>query len=461
MSILQLPSQQKVSSQENECLVKLITKEEVHMALKQGKSSKTPGSDGIPHEFYLTFWELIGDEMVNVYNTILQRGSLCDSQKRGIIVLIPKKGNKEDMKNYRPISLLNYDYKLLARIITNRMKPLMPRLIHSAQNCGVNGKTIFNTTATLRDIMGFCNYNKTKAIMVSLDFNKAFDNVQHSYLYEALSWHGFSTTFIKFIQCLYRDAVAALQINGYITSNIKVMKSIRQGCPASMVLFILALNPLLYKLHNSLNGVSHEQSKLAVAAYADDVTVILSNDSDIQELWTTLNDFESISGLAINKRKSRAMLIGPWNSVPTFNLQIDEKIRTLGVFYHRDINTMTYLNWDEIVKQIKILAQELYHLDLCLHERVWVIHTYILSRLWYVAQTIPIPKRHAQQITAAVLWYLWQGNIFRVPATTLSRQSLQGGVGLWNIQFKCYTLFLNRNLNIQESNNKLPLRQLG
>ena len=78
---------------------------------------------------------------------------------------------------------------------------------------------------------------------------------------------------------------------------------------------------------------------------------------------------------------------------------------------------------------------------------------YILSRLWYVAQTIPIPKRHAQQITAAVLWYLWQGNIFRVPATTLYRQSLQGGVGLWNIQFKCYTLFLNRNLNSQESNN--------
>ena len=80
-----------------------------------------------------------------------------------------------------------------------------------------------------------------------------------------------------------------------------------------MVVFGLALNPLLYTLHNLLNGIVHEQSKLALAAYADDVTVV-SNDSDIQLLWIPLNDFESISGLAINKQKSRGMLFGPEHS---------------------------------------------------------------------------------------------------------------------------------------------------
>ena len=152
----------------------------------------------------------------------------------------------------------------------------MQKLIHHTQHCGIPGRTIFNTICSLRDGIAASNYYNIKAIFVSLDFNKAFDSIKHSYLYDVLRWHGISEKFISYIQCLYTNAVAAIQVNGFLSSNIPVTKSRRQGCPASMVLFALALNPILYMLQEKISGISLGPTKLAVATYADDVSVITS-----------------------------------------------------------------------------------------------------------------------------------------------------------------------------------------
>lgn len=356
------------------------------------------------------------------------------------------------MENFRPISLLTYDYKILARILVNRMKPELETLLHPAQKCGVNGRSIFDVTCSVRDSIAYCHHNNTKSILVSLDFKRAFDNVSHSYLFESLKWHGFSEKFISYIKILYTDISAVLLINGFLTPGIAIKKSIRQGCPASMALFTLAINPLLYKLYNCVTGINIADNRFTVASYADDVTVMVASNQDLQNMWHTVFQFSDISGLQLNPEKSKALLVGKWNITPAIpHVHTVDNLTVLGITFTNKIETIQPKNWDPLVNKVKLLAKDMYFRDLCLYQRSWVIHQYILSQLWYKAQVIPLSKNHARQITSAILWYLWQGSIFKVPYSTLCLPPTSGGIGLINIELKCLSLFLGRNKLLQEN----------
>ncbi|KAJ4426277.1 hypothetical protein ANN_27089 [Periplaneta americana] len=128
------------------------------------------------------------------------------------------------------------------------------------------------------------------------DFQRAFDCVSHKYLFEVLAWHGLNPTFIGYLKCLYTDISAVIQINGFLTAALPITRSIRQGCPASMILFALALNPLLYLLHEKLSGYRIGNSRLVATAYADDVSAIINNEEDKAQLEKVLKPFAAVSG---------------------------------------------------------------------------------------------------------------------------------------------------------------------
>lgn len=110
---------------------------------------------------------------------------------------------------------------------------------------------------------------------------------------------------------------------------------------------------------------------------------------------------------------------------------------------------MNHQNWGPVVNKIKAYAKELYCRDLSLIHRIWTVQTYLLSQCWYLAQVLPLPTTYARQIICAISWYIWQGNIFRVPINTLYLQPTDGGLGLVNVIIKCQALFLGRGRKIQ------------
>jgi hypothetical protein len=173
------PALPGISADQKQSCRGLLTKDECLKSLKQMAKGKSPGSDCLSAEFYLAFWESLGQELVDSLNYAFECGELAISQRRGIITLIPKK-NKDItlLDNWRPISLLNTDYKIATRAIASRISKILPSIIHSDQTGYVKKRFIGQNIRLFSDVIERCQDTKTPGIALFLDFKKAFDSIE-------------------------------------------------------------------------------------------------------------------------------------------------------------------------------------------------------------------------------------------------------------------------------------------
>ena len=141
--------------------------------LKEMKNNKSPGNDGFTVEFYCTFWIDLGDMFVEALNEAYNRGGMSNSQKQGVITLIEKEGkNAMDVKNYRPITLLNVDYKILSKVLARRIKEVLGEVVHHDQVGYIKDRNI-GEAVRLIDDMFFSSLNQDNGYLVAADFEKA------------------------------------------------------------------------------------------------------------------------------------------------------------------------------------------------------------------------------------------------------------------------------------------------
>jgi hypothetical protein len=169
----------------------LITINECDIALKQFKSNKSPGSDGLTVEFYKKFWKNISKLLVESFNEAFADKTLSESRNTAIISLIFKKGEKHNIKNYRPISLTNVDYKILAFVLANRLQNVISKIISEDQTGYIRGRFIGNNLRKLLDIDFYLKEKLKTGVLLLLDFEKAFDCVEWSFLESTLRKFGF------------------------------------------------------------------------------------------------------------------------------------------------------------------------------------------------------------------------------------------------------------------------------
>ena len=270
----------------NDALLAPILLEELKTAIAQGRPNKAPGVDGIGLEFYRMGWDIIQTELLQIMNNMYSNEPLRAHQARGLMVYIPKKPNPIRITEYRPLTLLNSDYKILARVIANRLKPILHDIISPQQHCSIQRTSIFEAVATIRDVIAYAEISQTPLYVISLDFQAAFDRISHKYLEETLHAYGFSKPFIHRIMGLYRNATTEIQINGFRSNSIPIKLSIRQGCPLSMLLYAICINPLLQSLEEGITGVKTGNGipRISRVAYADDITIFLTRPEEIPKL---------------------------------------------------------------------------------------------------------------------------------------------------------------------------------
>jgi hypothetical protein len=197
------------------------------------------------------------------------------------------------------------------------MKTVLQDTIHPHQHCGIQGRSIFEAVASIRDAIAYAETTKRPLCVLSLDFKSAFDRISHRYLERTLKAHGLSDSFVRRIMGLYHNATSEIQINGFTSGCFPIKRSIRQGCPLSMILYDLCINPLIHNLEEGLPGIRIGSGRIGTTtvAYADDVTLLLTDQNEIQTLQEILNSYEKASGSLINTDKSKALPVGGWDTV--------------------------------------------------------------------------------------------------------------------------------------------------
>ena len=204
----------KLPEDEQQELENDLLKEELLNALKGFKENKTLGEDGFSKEFYEPFFDLIGDHLLDSYNEASDKGEMSIFQGRGIISLIPKSENYlVELTNWRLITLLNVDYKILARAFAKRIELKLPKLIHSGQTGFVKGRFIGQNVRLLIDIMEYTELNEIPGIMILIDFEKAFDTLEWHFLQNTLKYFNFGPSLRSWISVMCSEEESGI-ING-------------------------------------------------------------------------------------------------------------------------------------------------------------------------------------------------------------------------------------------------------
>ena len=175
--------------------------------------------------------------LINFYNDAFQKGSLSVSQRRGVKSLISKADNdRSELSGWRPITLLNVDYKILAKTIAKRIEPFLPKLIHSDQTGFVKDRYIGENIRLLSDLMEYTDVKKISGILFFIDFEKAFDSVEWKFIMNSLELFNFGPFIRKWFSILYNNVETAVMNAGYVTNYFQVPRGVRRGCPLSPLL---------------------------------------------------------------------------------------------------------------------------------------------------------------------------------------------------------------------------------
>lgn len=230
--------------------------------------------------------------------------------KDGVVKLIPKKPDKQRLQDWRPLTMLNTLYKLLTKLLANRLKVVLPQLISPQQTGFVPGRNILDNIALAWMTKDFINHNKIPALFLQIDFEKAFDRIEHSYLWAVLEKLGLGGKFLELTKALATDASSKAHVNGLFTDDIQVTRGVRQGCPLSPLIFALATQPLMdhlqHLLDTQLEGIQiSETLTVSYRLFADDLGIFIpATQTAFQQILAALATYETASGSKINLRKT-------------------------------------------------------------------------------------------------------------------------------------------------------------
>ena len=430
-----------------------ISEGELFDAIMTLKSKKVPGLDGLTIEFYRKFYKNLKDMLLGMYRHSFEMGLLPDSLRKGLISLIPKKlKNTKRVKNMRPLTILANDYKILAKLIDNRLREVIPNLINSDQTGFVKGRNIVHNIRRSLDLIEITKLKKIPAVILTIDMEKCFDRLEHSAIYGSLRYFNFGDTFIRWTSLFYTNFQFCTQNFGYLSEFCNKERGCNQGCPLSPGIYLLTAEILANKIRNDpkIKGIHVNNIEYIISQFADDTDLYLNYDYDtINTTLSTLTKIEKNTGLKVSYDKTVIYRIGSLSNTSAkmyTNKSVrwsNEYINTLGVNISNNAIDIEH-NWNSVVQKLKVIANMWYFRSITLSGKVLVVNQLIASLFVYKMQVIyPMNDKLHKDIDAVIVNYLWKGKKPKISLTTLQRSKKEGGLGLVNLKQRHKALLFN------------------
>ncbi|KAM1778355.1 hypothetical protein ACFX12_039860 [Malus domestica] len=299
----------------NRDLIAPVCDEEIKAVVMNMGRLKAPGPDGFQWIFYHSFWENLKADVNSLIHTMLQEGVCPDTLNATHVVLIPKVPNPEMVSQFRPISLCNYSYKVLSKVLANRLKVVLANIISPSQNAFVAGWQIHDNIGIAHEMFHFLKGRKAKTKYewgLKIDMQKAYDRVEWDFLDAIMGIMGFCNRWRQLVMGCVSSVQFAILLNGQPGKSFVHSRGIRQGDPLSPFLFLLVgevFSCLIQKaVHDKLlDGVKLGASGPIISHifFADDTLLFLKADGkNCRNLVDLINMYCDASGQQVNFQKS-------------------------------------------------------------------------------------------------------------------------------------------------------------
>ena len=395
-----------------------ITSVELTESINNANLASAPGADGISNKFIKKYWEFFKNPLLKLCNSCYQKNELPMIFLTANIKLIPKKGDLSNIKNWRPISLLNCFYKIISRVITARLRKFMDKMTPICQKGYSSSRYCQEVLISVIEGIEKCKMNRKKGAIISLDIKKAFDSLSHNFLQGVYDFFNIGPKLKKWITLLSTKRKACIIVGGNKTTEFfDLERGNSQGDTISPFLFNLGYQILLFKLelYFQIEGTQSEfageinaavttatgraptvSSDPKVAAMADDCTLLVNlHVENLQVIIGVLDEFEKISGLGCNLDKTVLMPVGILEPVSQeikdLGLQIVSEITLLGANI-KNTGSSFENNGKIILEKIKKQVNWWKRFNLSLPGRIAVSKTFLYSQINYLGCFMPLSQ---------------------------------------------------------------------
>ena len=442
----------QITKSEQKMCDDIPTLQECKMAVDNMKNNKSPGQDGIPVEFYKVFWNDIKDIYYKSLLKSIEIGMLPFSQRNAVISLIHKKGEKDNPKNYRPISLTNVDYKIFAHVLAHRLQKIACNTIGREQSAYIKGRYIGENARLILDVFEYHINNDLDGILLFLDFEKAFDSVDYNFMFKTLEKFNFGDKFIAMVKTLYNRPIFRIKNNGWISKSCEMQRGIRQGCPVSALLFVFVIEILAIKIRNNneIKGLSFQklplpnENNIKIVQHADDCTNMLKDTNSLIKLLEMIANFSNVAGPKLNIEKTECLLTGKYINIYSkdsylHGIKITKTcIKSLGIYLGHDKIECYHKNWTNRLEKLEKILSVWKRRKLTLFGKCTIINTLAISKILYNASILENPKEDFFKTVSKLIYnFIWKKRD-RIKRNTLIGKIQQGGIGVVDIESKFY-----------------------
>ena len=384
----------------------LLTMEELTKCLfTHMKGSSSPGIDGFTVNHLRTFWHELKHITLDALNCSFGC-QLTHSLRKAVIKLL-RKGTKDPTLtgNYRPISLLSVFYKLASCCITQRIKPAVESIIGRQQKAYIKSNNIGSVILNLVNMIKHINAKKKAALILLIDFRKAFDSLDHTFMHNTLALMGFGPDIISWIKLFFKNRDAQILMGGHLTEKISLSQGVPQGDVISPYIFILMVEILLIKINHTKNitGITYAHQESRSETFADDTSIfIVRNESNLRNATNYITLFHKISGLACNLDKTVVIPVGTNTNItdqlcPDLGMTWNDSFTILG--FHID-SKLKHLdkNFNIAKEKIKSIISKWKPYNLSLRGRITIAKVKLVSQLTYISTVLDINTTQIDEI---------------------------------------------------------------
>jgi exonuclease III len=413
-----------------------LSLEEIQKAIALLPSNKSPGLDGLTAEFYKKFAPDLAPLLLATWNDSLLKGSLPESLRKGLISLLYKKGDKSDVANYRPITLMPTAYKIFSKALALRLAPLLPSLIGETQTGFISGRDIRTNVLGAKLGAEFASENFEHAGILFFDFEKAFDRLDRGFLWASMKKMNFPKEFIYSVQVLLNNSTAACIVNGHISRTFRVESGIRQGCCLSPLLFAIATEALraASASHPRLQGFKIADQKLTTSLYADDTTGFVTTQSDIDTIMQLISLFEDGASMSLNRKKCRFLLLKGSLRPPLGISEVaeGESEPLLGGRLSHEIEDIS--SYSTIIAKMKSRIATWQRWNLSWYGRALIANVAILPLLWYFSSISATPDSVIQEVRSLIDQFIFNRTPCRISRADSVLPVTCGGIAAPHIE---------------------------